>query len=67
MTTRIEIDNGTYTVVHNHGTNLHVLRHGMPWRDMDGDGLVRAMAQEIEALREQVATLQGPDYDGTRT
>lgn len=48
---RIELDGGKYTVVHTNGTELRALRHGEPWRDMVGDGLVLAMAQEIEQLR----------------
>lgn len=50
--TRIQLDNGKYTVIHNDGLNLHALRYGEAWRDLTGDGLVLAMAQEIEALRE---------------
>lgn len=52
--TTIELDNGKYTVVHEAGVNLHALRYGEPWRDLTGDGLVLAMAQEIESLREQL-------------
>lgn len=55
--TRIEVDSGKYTVVHENGADLHALRHGEPWRDLCGDGFVLAMAQEIEALREKCGRL----------
>lgn len=49
---------GKYTVIHDNGRDLHALRHGEPWqRSLAGDGLVLAMAQEVEALDSQVATL----------
>jgi len=51
METRIEIEDGKYAVVHDNGADLRALRYGEPWRDLTGDGLVLAMAQEIEALR----------------
>jgi hypothetical protein len=49
--TRIDLENGKYTVLHDNGAGLHALRYGEPWRDMVGDGLVLAMAQEIEELQ----------------
>jgi hypothetical protein len=66
MTTVLILDGGKYTVRHEHGTNLRADRHGQPWRDLSGDGLILAMAQRIEELEAKVATLEGPDYDGTR-
>jgi hypothetical protein len=53
MQTTIDIADGKYTVVHEHGTNLHILRYGTPWREREvsGDGLILALAQEIEQLR----------------
>ena len=56
--TRIELDDGKYTVVHDSGAGLHALRYGEHWRDMTGDGLVLAMAQEIEDLRRRIAPVQ---------
>lgn len=52
MTTRIELENGKYTVCHDNGTNFRALRHGEEWRSLAGDGLVLAMAQRIEELEE---------------
>ena len=56
--TRIELDDGKYTVVHDNGAGLHALRYGEHWRDMTGDGLVLAMAQEIEDLRRRIVPVQ---------
>lgn len=49
--TEITLEDGKYTVAHEDGVNLRALRYGQPWRDLTGDGLVLAMAQEIESLR----------------
>lgn len=48
--THTQVADGKYTVVHDNGANLRALRYGQPWRDLVGDGLVLAMAQEIENL-----------------
>ena len=56
--TRIELDDGKYTVVHDSGAGRHALRYGEHWRDMTGDGLVLAMAQEIEDLRRRIVPVQ---------
>lgn len=53
--TSIQLEDGKYTVEHNHGAGLCARRYGQLWRDLTGDGLVLAMAQEIEQLREQLA------------
>jgi hypothetical protein len=58
--TRIVLDDGKYTVIHDNGTNFRALRYNEEWRDLTGDGLVLAMAQEIETLREQ--TTKGMYY-----
>lgn len=48
--TTINLDHGKYRVIHENGANFHATRHGEPWRDLTGDGLVLAMAQQIEDL-----------------
>jgi len=48
--TTINLSNGKYTIQHEHGANLRALRHGEPWRELTGDGLILAMAQRIEEL-----------------
>ena len=55
--TRIELDGGKYTVVHDNGAGLHALRYGSPWLNLTGDGLVLALSQEIESLRDECRRL----------
>lgn len=58
-TTRIDVADGKYSVLHENGLNLRALRHGVPWsRDLVGDNLVYWMAVRIEELQEQQAALQ---------
>lgn len=52
--TRIELENGKYTVCHDNGSNFHALRNGEPWRSLAGDKLVFCMAAEIERLQDQL-------------
>lgn len=47
---KTEIKVGEYTVIHENGTNFHVLRHGEQWRDLTGDNLVLALVSRIEQL-----------------
>lgn len=49
--TKVQLSDGKYAVIHCDGQGLRALRYGEPWRDLSGDGLVLAMAQEIERLR----------------
>lgn len=51
---RITVGEGKYTVVQAEGGGLSALRYGEPWRDCVGDGLILALAQEVESLREAV-------------
>ncbi len=48
----ITICDGKYTVIQSHEGHLRALRNGEEWRDLTGDKLVLALAQEIVALRE---------------
>lgn len=54
MSNRLEVsvDNNKYTVIMDQNGGLRCLRYGEEWRDLLGDGMVLALAQEIEALRE---------------
>jgi len=58
MQTRVDLENGKYTLVHTDGADFHALRNGSPWRDLGGDGLVLAAAQEIEELRAKLARVR---------
>jgi len=51
----ITVYDGKYRVIFTK-TSLTALRNGEPWRDLCGDGLVLALAQEIESLQEQLNT-----------
>lgn len=53
--TRIDLVDGKYTLTHDNGADLRALRYGERWLNLSGNGLVLAMAQEIEHLREQSA------------
>jgi hypothetical protein len=54
---RVTVYHGKYTVIQDPGGGLSALRYGEPWRDCTGDGLILALAQEVEELRETVARL----------
>lgn len=56
--TRIELENGKYTVIHENGENLRALRHGEHWVNRTGDNLVLALVNRIEELEEQVKPKQ---------
>ncbi len=53
--TKIDLNDGKYTVIHENGVNLHALRHGKPWRDLPGDGLILSLVQRVEELEELCA------------
>lgn len=65
MSSSIILEGGKYTVLHDNGFGLRALRHGSPWREMTGDGLVLAMAQRIEEL-EAARSLATPERAETR-
>lgn len=48
---RVTVYNGKYTVIQNSTGGLRALRHGEEWQDLTGNGMVLALAQEIEDLR----------------
>ena len=50
----ISLAGGKYTVLINDLGALSALRYGESWRDLVGDNLVRAMAVEIENLKEKL-------------
>lgn len=47
------VADGKYTIIFDKG-QLYALRYSEPWRDLVGDGLVLAMLQEIDSLKEQL-------------
>lgn len=48
---RVTVADGKYTVVQGADGRLWALRYGEKWRDCTGDGLICALAHEIERLR----------------
>lgn len=61
MTDRLKIDvsDGKYTVVQEHGGRVRVDRYGQPWMDKGsfaGSKVVSAMAYELEELRSRLTT-----------
>lgn len=55
--TKIELENGKYTILHDNGNNLRALRYGEEWRSLTGDGMVLAMAHKIESQQEYIDKL----------
>lgn len=51
---RIDVADGKYTVVGIEDGHLRALRHGESWRDLVGDGMVLALAQELQEARERL-------------
>lgn len=53
MTNQLEVTvaDGKYTVIQRPDGRLVALRYGKEWRDCCGDGLIYALAAEIEELR----------------
>ena len=47
----VKICSGKYTVIQEKSGNVRALRYGEEWRDCCGDGLILALAQEIDLLR----------------
>ena len=50
----VAVCDGKYTVVQDHNGYLRALRYGETWRDCVGDGLILALAQEVDDLRQKV-------------
>lgn len=51
-TVGVTVENGKYTVKQDADGRLTALRYGEPWRDCCGDGLIYALAAEVESLRD---------------
>jgi hypothetical protein len=50
-----------YTVIQSENGGIRALRYGEEWRDCCGDGLILALAQEVEELRERLQELQAQE------
>lgn len=54
----VTVADGKYRVIMGPETTLQVLRHGEPWRDLNGDNMILALAREIQSLRTKVMELE---------
>jgi len=50
----ITVYDGKYTVIQDVKGRLRALRYGDEWRDCCGDGLILALAQEVQNLRDLI-------------
>lgn len=55
---RVTVADGKYTIVMPETGGLHCLRYGEEWRSLTGDGMVLAMAYEIDDLRDALRRIQ---------
>ncbi len=54
----VTVGDGKYTVIQDETGNVKALRYVEKWRDCCGDGLILALAQEVEELRKQLEELK---------
>jgi hypothetical protein len=55
---RVVVGDGKYTILFDETTGaLEAQRYGQKWRDLTGDGMVLAMLQEIQVLREAIGDI----------
>lgn len=51
MTNKTIVKVGKYEISHTNGTDFVALRHGEPWRNLNGDNLVLALVDRIDQLQ----------------
>lgn len=56
---RHNVGDNKYTIIFYDDGSMKALRNGEPWRDLTGDGMVLAMLQEIDDLKEKQDQLEG--------
>lgn len=49
----VTVGDGKYTIIMEDNGHLKALRYGKEWRDLVGDGMVLALAQEVQNLRDK--------------
>lgn len=54
----VSVYDGKYTIRRDGDGRMHCLRYNEPWRDLTGDGMVLALVQEIQKLRDEVTSLK---------
>jgi hypothetical protein len=60
----VTVYDGKYTVRQDASGRLTALRYGQPWRDCVGDGLILALAQEVQNLRDRKTCQWKEDENG---
>lgn len=60
----VTVCNGKYTVILPANGGLKALRYGEEWRDLCGDGLILALAQEIEEKQQAILMLSQDVNEG---
>lgn len=63
---RVSVDDGKYTIIQASAGGLRALRYGEEWRDLTGDGMVLALAQEIQNLRDVLESIRKPSPELTK-
>lgn len=63
---RVDVGGGKYTVIQDDTGRLTALRYGEPWRDCCGDGLILALAYELEEARIQLAAKISTETQSTK-
>lgn len=61
--TRIDLEGGKYTIIHEEGENFRALRYGEPWLDLTGDNFVMALMNKIKKLRERLEQFEAPELE----
>lgn len=54
----VTVGDGKYTIVFGKNGSLKALRYGKEWQDLTGNGMVLALAQEIQNLKDQINLLK---------
>ncbi len=55
----VSVEDGKYTIQMDADGNLRCLRYGQEWRDLTGDKMALAFAQEVQNLREKYEQSKG--------
>ena len=52
------VGDGKYTITFDDAGKLTATRYGCEWRDMCGDGMILAMLQEIDDLKNKIEQME---------
>lgn len=53
----VTVYDGKYRIIQSKSGGLRALRYDEEWRDCCGDGLILALAQEVQELRDRIGLL----------